>query len=823
MKISYKWLKTYLNIDITPERVAQLLTDCGLEVESLDKIESIKGGLQGVVVGEVMSCAKHPDADKLSITTVNVGNPELLHIVCGAPNVAALQKVLVATIGTIIYSGDESFTIKKSKIRGELSEGMICAEDELGLGTSHAGIMVLAADAVVGSKARDYFNIEDDYVFEIGLTPNRSDATSHIGVARDLSAVINNLHESSTANTSLIYPSIEAFKQDNNSLPIDIIIEDSIACPRYTGVTISGVEVKDSPDWLKNKLNAIGLRSINNIVDISNFILFETGQPLHIFDADMITGNKVIVKKLPKGTKFITLDDAERELSGEDLMICNTVEGMCIAGVFGGAKSGVTAQTKNVFIESAYFDPTTIRKTSKLHGLKTDASFRYERGADPNITAYALKRAALLIKEVAGGAISSPVVDVYPAPITCKPIDIAYANVDKLIGKVIDRNIIKNILTSLEIEIQSATDNGLSLLIPTNKVDVTREVDVIEEILRIYGYNNIEIGSELHSSLAFISKPDKEKVQNLISDYLTNNGFTEIMNNSLTSSDYLNRVSAYDAANNVKILNPLSKELDVMRQTLLFGGLETIIYNVNRKITDLKLYEFGNTYSFNQGQPADANVTKKYSEEKHLAVFLTGKSQSEAWNTKQENVDFFTLKSYVYNVLKRLRIDVSKLTVNKTVLQYFSEGLDLSTNNNKTIVSFGNLNAKTLTAFDIKQAVFYADFNWNNIIKLLSAKEIEFVEIPKFPEVRRDLALLINKEIEFGEIVKIAYQVEKNILKKVNLFDIYEGDKLEAGKKSYAVSFILQDTEKTLNDKQIDGIMNRLIKTYIEKLGATLR
>ncbi len=823
MKISYKWLKTYLNIDTTPERVAQLLTDCGLEVESLEKIESIKGGLQGVVVGEVMSCAKHPDADKLSITTVNVGEPELLHIVCGVPNVAKGQKVLVATIGTIIYIGDESFTIKKSKIRGELSEGMICAEDELGLGTSHAGIMVLAADAVVGSKARDFFNMEDDFVFEIGLTPNRSDATSHIGVARDLSAVINNLPDSTTANTTLIYPSVEAFKQDNNSLPIDIIIEDTIACPRYTGVTISGVECKDSPDWLKKRLNAIGLRSINNIVDISNFILFETGQPLHIFDAEMITGNKVIVKKLPKGTKFITLDDAERELSGEDLMICNTIEGMCIAGVFGGAKSGVTAQTKNIFIESAYFDPTTIRKTSKLHGLKTDASFRYERGADPNITAYALKRAALLIKEVAGGAISSPIVDVYPTPIINKTIDIAYANVDKLIGKVIDRNIIKNILTSLEIEIQSATDNGLSLLIPTNKVDVTREVDVIEEILRIYGYNNIEIGSELHSSLAFISKPDKEKVQNLISDYLTNNGFTEIMNNSLTSSDYLNRVSAYDATNNVKILNPLSKELDVMRQTLLFGGLETIIYNVNRKITDLNIYEFGNTYRFNQGQPMDANVTKKYSEEKHLAVFLTGKSQSEAWNIKQENVDFFTLKSYVYNVLKRLRIDVSKLTVNKTVLEYFSEGLDLTTNNNKTIVSFGNLNAKTLTAFDIKQAVFYADFNWNNIIKLLSNKEIEFVEIPKFPEVRRDLALLINKEIEFGEIVKIAYQVEKNILKKVNLFDIYEGDKLEAGKKSYAVSFILQDTEKTLNDKQIDGIMNRLIKTYNEKLGATLR
>ncbi len=822
MKISYKWLKTYLPVDIAPERAAELLTDCGLEVESLEKIESIKGGLEGVVVGEVKTCAKHPDADKLSITTVDVAAEELLHIVCGAPNVAAGQKVLVATIGTVIYSGDESFTIKKSKIRGELSEGMICAEDELGLGTSHAGIMVLDAGAQIGAKARDYFKIEDDYVFEIGLTPNRSDATSHIGVARDLAAVMNNL-KGSTTNIAIQYPSVEDFKKDNNNLPIDIIVEDTVACPRYSGLTITGVEVKDSPDWLKNKLNAIGLRSINNIVDITNYVLFETGHPLHAFDADMIKGNRVIVRKLAKGIKFVTLDEVERELSDEDLMICNVDEGMCIAGVFGGAKSGVTSNTKNLFIESAYFDPTTIRKTSKLHGLKTDASFRYERGADPNITVYALKRVAMLIKEVAGGTISSDIIDVYPTVIEKKSVDITYTNVDRLIGKVIERATIKNILLSLEIEIKSESETGLSLLIPTNKVDVTREVDVIEEILRIYGYNNVEIGNELHSSLAFIAKPDKEKIQNLVSDYLTDNGFTEIMNNSLTSSDYLNKVNDYNAESNVKILNPLSKELDVMRQTLLFGGLETLNYNINRKITDIKVYEFGNTYVFNKDHAPEANVTKKYSEEKHLSIFLSGKKQVESWSNAQENVDFFYLKGYVYNILKRLRIDVTKLAVNKTTYQYFSEGLDLVANNNKTIVSFGKLNSKTLAGFDIKQSVFYADFNWNNIIKMLSAKEIEFTEIPKFPEVRRDLALLVNKEVEFGEIVKLAYQVEKNLLKKVNLFDIYEGDKLEAGKKSYAVSFIIQDTDKTLNEKQIDSIMSRLIKTYTEKLGATLR
>jgi len=821
MKISYNWLKTYLNINITAERAGELLTDCGLEVEGIEKIESVKGGLQGIVIGEVKTCIKHPDADKLSITTVDIGAEELLHIVCGAPNVAAGQKVPVATIGTVLYNGNESFTIKKSKIRGELSEGMICAEDELGLGNSHAGIMVLDSSVTIGTPARDYFNIEDDYMLEIGLTPNRSDATSHIGVARDLAAVINNL-AGNFSKVVLNYPNVEDFKIDNHSLPIEVVVEDTLACPRYTGITLSGIEVKESPDWLKNKLKTIGLRPINNIVDITNFVLFETGQPLHAFDAAKIAGNKIIVKKLPKETAFVTLDGTERKLSGEDLMICNATEGMCIAGVFGGAKSGVTEETTAVFLESAYFDATTIRKTSKYHGLKTDASFRFERGCDPNITVYAIKRSAMLIKEIAGGTISSKIVDVYSTVIERKSVEITYQNVYRLIGKIIDKNVIKNILISLEIEIISETETGLTLLIPTNKVDVCREADVIEEILRIYGYNNVEIGSELHSSISYISKPNKEKIQNTISNYLSNNGFVEIMNNSLTSSDYVNKIADFNLTMNVKILNPLSKELDVMRQTLLFGGLESISYNINRKSTDLKLYEFGNTYTYNAEVASEANVTKRFKEEKHLSVFVTGKKYSENWNITAVNQDFFNLKAFVSNILHRLRINVDKLNVNKISNTIFDEALEC-TLNGKTVLIYGSLQPKLLTAFDIKQAVYYADFQWDAIIKLIPTVEVEYTEVAKFPEVRRDLALLINKEVSFAEIVKLAYQTEKNLLKKVNLFDVYEGDKLEAGKKSYAVSFIIQDSEKTLNDKQIDGIMNRLIKVYIDKLGAVIR
>ena len=821
MKISYNWLKSYINIDITAERAAELLTACGLEVESIEKTETVKGGLEGIVIGEVKTCIKHPDADKLSITTVDIGAEELLHIVCGAPNVSAGQKVTVATIGTLLYNGDESFTIKKSKIRGEVSEGMICAEDELGLGNSHAGIMVLNPDAKIGLAAREYFGIEDDYTFEIGLTPNRSDATSHIGVARDLVAVINNLNDTAEKIT-LSYPDVSDFSVDNHDFPVEIIVEDRLACPRYTGITLTGIEVKESPDWLKKRLLSIGLRPINNIVDITNFILFETGQPLHAFDADKIKGKKVIVKKLAKDSLFLTLDGIERKLSGEDLMICNSEEGMCIAGVFGGAKSGVTDATTTIFLESAYFDATTIRKTSKFHGLKTDASFRYERGTDPNITVYALKRAVLLIKEIAGGKISSEIVDNYPEAKERKQVEVTYKNINRLIGKEIDKLKVKNILTALEIEISEENEEGLSLLIPTNKVDVLREADVIEEILRIYGYNNIEINSELHSSISYLTKPDKEKIQNTIADYLSNNGFIEIMNNSLSSSDYVSKMEEINPLSNVKILNPLSKELDVMRQSLLFGGLESISYNINRKTADLKLYEFGNIYSYNAAIDKTAKVIKRFSEEKHLAIFVSGRKSPESWSITSGTVDFFSLKAFVENILKRLRINIDKLAISKISNSVFTEGLTYVANG-KTLLTLGNLQNKILTSFGIKQTVFYADINWDLIVKLIPNQEITYAEVARFPEVRRDLALLINKEISFAEIVKLAYQTEKNLLQKVNLFDVYEGNKLEAGKKSYAVSFILLDKDKTLNDKQIEGIMNRLIKVYTEKLGAIIR
>ena len=821
MKISYNWLKSYINIDITAERAAELLTACGLEVESIEKTETVKGGLEGIVIGEVKTCIKHPDADKLSITTVDIGAEELLHIVCGAPNVSAGQKVTVATIGTLLYNGDESFTIKKSKIRGEVSEGMICAEDELGLGNSHAGIMVLNPDAKIGLAAREYFGIEDDYTFEIGLTPNRSDATSHIGVARDLVAVINNLNDTAEKIT-LSYPDVSDFSVDNHDFPVEIIVEDHMACPRYTGIILTGIEVKESPDWLKKRLLSIGLRPINNIVDITNFILFETGQPLHAFDADKIKGKKVIVKKLAKDSLFLTLDGIERKLSGEDLMICNSEEGMCIAGVFGGAKSGVTDATTTIFLESAYFDATTIRKTSKFHGLKTDASFRYERGTDPNITVYALKRAVLLIKEIAGGKISSEIVDNYPEAKERKRVEVTYKNINRLIGKEIDKLKVKNILTALEIEISEENEEGLSLLIPTNKVDVLREADVIEEILRIYGYNNIEINSELHSSISYLTKPDKEKIQNTIADYLSNNGFIEIMNNSLSSSDYVSKMEEINPLSNVKILNPLSKELDVMRQSLLFGGLESISYNINRKTADLKLYEFGNIYSYNAAIDKTAKVIKRFSEEKHLAIFVSGRKSPESWSITSGTVDFFSLKAFVENILKRLRINIDKLAISKISNSVFTEGLTYVANG-KTLLTLGNLQNKILTSFGIKQTVFYADINWDLIVKLIPNQEITYAEVARFPEVRRDLALLINKEISFAEIVKLAYQTEKNLLQKVNLFDVYEGNKLEAGKKSYAVSFILLDKDKTLNDKQIEGIMNRLIKVYTEKLGAIIR
>ena len=821
MKISYNWLKRYVDFDIEPEKLSVLLTDCGLEVESFEKIQSVKGGLKGVVIGEVKTRIQHPNADKLSCTTVDIGGEQLLSIVCGAPNVAAGQKVPVATVGTMIYMGNDSFEIKKSKIRGEVSEGMICAEDELGLGTEHAGIMVLDPNAKIGSPAKDYFGVEEDYVFEIGLTPNRADATSHIGVARDLVAVLNNVYPDH--NYKLKIPSVADFKVDNETRKIEIVVEDIKACPRYTGITVSGLKVKPSPAWMQNHLKTLGLKPINNVVDITNFVLFETGQPLHAFNAEVIQGNKVIVKKLKEGTKFITLDEQERSLNQNDLMICNANEGMCMAGVYGGLGSGITNSTTNLFLESAYFDPATIRKTSKFHGLQTDASFRFERGADPNMTEYALKRACLLFKELADGQITSNIVDVYPTIIQKWTVEIKYANVDRLIGKTIDRSVIKRILVNLGIEIIDETDLGLNLLIPTYKVDVTREADVIEEILRIYGYNNIEYSESLNSSLSYSDEQDrKELLQNQISDYLTDNGFFEIMNNSLINSKYFDKQEIYKTEENVKVLNPVSSDLDVLRQSLLFGGLESIEYNQNRKNPDIKFYEFGQIYSKSSSENNSANALDKFHESKHLSVFLSGKFAPENWQQESRLVDFYSLKFFVHQILKRLDVNLSIIQVSENVNALFEYGQCIQLNN-KEIVSFGSLSKKVLKQFDLKQKVFYADFSWNQLAKAVRKSKIQFSEIPKFQEVRRDLALMLNKEVTFESLKDLAFKTERKFLKSVSLFDIYEGDKIEKGKKSYAISFILRDEFQTLTDKVVDKVMNKLMMVFEQELNASIR
>lgn len=812
MKISYNWLKSYVNIDLTAEEAGRLLTDAGLEVEAIEKHETVKGGLEGIVIGEVKTREKHPGADRLSITTVDVGQPELLHIVCGAPNVAAGQKVAVALVGAKLYPSEgEPFEIKKSKIRGEISEGMICAEDEIGLGASHEGIMVLDPSAKVGTPAKEYFKLEEDHIFEIGLTPNRADAASHVGVARDIVAILQNRD----VEARLDLPNVHHFEAANTARTIDVVVEDPLACPRYSGLTISNVTVQESPAWLKNRLLSIGLRPINNVVDVTNFVLHELGQPLHAFDADKITGNKVIVKKLPAGTTFITLDGVERKLSGDDLMICNgKEEGMCIAGVFGGATSGVTEATRTVFLESAYFDAATIRKASRHHGLKTDASFRYERGADPNITVYALKRAAMLIQEIGGGLITSDIIDVYPDPVEPFIVPFNYKNCDRLVGKHIDRAKIRKIITSLGIEIRNEGSEAMQLAVPPFKVDVQREVDVIEEVLRIYGYNNIEEPAVFRSSISFSEKPDREKIRNTVSDMLSSSGFNEIMSLSLTTSAYTEKLESYRSENNVRVLNPLSSDLDVMRQTLLFSGLEAIAYNQNRKSSDLKLYEFGNVYHLEQGGEWP------YREGHRMAMFVTGRKLYESWNSDDDKVDFYHLKGYVNNVLVRLGIE--GLKIEEIGNDIFSQGLALS-KGKKRIVEMGKINKALLKRMDISNDVYYADFNWDNVLQLIAHHKVEYREVSKFPSVRRDLALLLSSEVKFSEVEQLAYQAERTLLKEVNLFDVYEGDKLEKGKKSYAVSFILQDENATLTDKQIDKIMEKLTKTFSEKLGASLR
>ncbi len=820
MKISYNWLKRYCAIDLPAEEVARLLTGCGLEVEDFEKSESVKGGLKGVVIGQVVECAKHPNADKLSVTKVDIGTGRLLSVVCGAPNVAAGQKVPVATVGTILYSGDKSFEIKEAKIRGEFSEGMICAEDELGLGTSHEGIMVLDPDTSVGTPAASYFNVTDDVIFEIGLTPNRTDAMSHIGVARDLIAVLNR-HES-PGKYKLQWPSVDEFGTDNHDLDIHVVVEDPAACPRYSGLSMTGIKIGDSPSWLKNLLSAAGIRPINNVVDVTNFVMMELGQPLHAFDASKITGNKVVIRKARNEEQFTTLDEQQRKLSGDDLMICNEKEGMCIAGVFGGAVSGVTDQTTSIFLESAHFNPRSIRKTSRYHGLQTDSSFRFERGSDPNITVYALKRAALLIKELAGGRIASEVRDVYPDPAEPAIIAAHWKNISRLIGKELDHDIIKNILHDLGILVLDENDKSIILAVPTYKSDVTREADVIEEILRIYGYDFIEMPGQLRSSLSFSNKPDAEKLRELASSMLSSRGYLEIMNNSLTRSRYAEESPWLDEQHSVRLLNPLSADLNVMRQTLLYGGLETIAYNQNRKSGDLRLYEFGRTYQFFASERKEGENLSPYKEQEQLGIWLTGRQDAESWRTGDEKTDFFNLKAAVHDVLMRLGFNIGWFHKSHIADELFEDGLEYAFRQ-QHLVKFGLLRKKETRRFDLKAEVFYAEFDWEQIVSLTAGLGVSYKELPKFPEVRRDLALVLDQSVTYEELEQAAYQVEKKILRGVSLFDIYQGDKIGPGKKSYAMSFILRDDEKTLTDEIIEKTMERILNVFREKFQATIR
>ena len=821
MKISYNWLKQYVNCDYTAEKVSELLTSTGLEVEDLTPFESVKGALKGVVVGKVLTCVDHPNSDHLHITTVNCGGEEPLHIVCGAPNVAAGQKVLVATIGTDLWIHDEQITIKKGKIRGEVSEGMICAEDELQLGESHDGIMVLPEDYEVGKPASFYFPVEEDYTIEIGLTANRSDATSHIGSARDLVAALN--QRENTTKYHLITPSVDDFKVENHNNDIEVVVEDTAACPRYSGLSISGVKVGPSPEWLKNRLAAVGIRSINNIVDVSNYVLMEVGQPMHIFDADKITGKKVIVKCLPEGTPFVTLDGVERKLNGRNLMICNTEEPMCIAGVFGGLKSGVTEETTNIFLESAYFNPTSIRKTSKFHGLQTDASFRYERGADPNITLYALKRAAMLVKELAGGTISSEIKDVINGDFKPAQVDLKFDYLNKLAGQDIDKTQAVNILKSLECKVVEQNDQHVVVDIPTCKVDVTRPADVVEEILRIYGYDNIAIPSRIHASISRAVKPNADQLQQKISDMLVSNGFYEIMNNSLTKSAYSEAFEAFPAERNVKIMNPLSSDLNVMRQTLLWGGLESIAFNQNRKVSDMKFFEFGNVYFFNAQAKNEQHTLAPYSEFFHLDLFLTGNRQEELWNHQPKPLDFFDLKQYVMGILHQLRVDPSKLEVKEGTQTHFEYSLMFSVDGQE-LATIGKLDKKTLKLFDIKKDVFYATLNWTALMcNYGKAPEVHFEPLSKFPSVRRDLAMIFDKSVTFEQVKKVAMAAENKLLQEMSLFDVYEGEKIPEGKKQYAMSFILMSTTATLTDKAIEKAMARIQQAIEKELNGVLR
>ena len=815
MNISYKWLKEYVDFDLTAQEVCDALTSTGLEVDALEEVQSIRGGLKGLYVGKVLTCEAHPNSDHLHVTTVDLGKGEPSQIVCGAPNVAAGQKVIVADLGCVLYDGDKEFVIKKSKLRGVDSNGMICAEDEIGVGTSHDGIIVLPEDAVVGTPAAEYYHLESDWLIEVDITANRADALSHWGVARDLYAWLKR----NGYQTALHKPSTEHFHVDDHNLPIEVKIENTEACKRYACVSVTDCEVKESPDWLKNKLTTIGLRPINNIVDITNYVMMALGQPLHCFDADMVKGHQIVVKTMPEGTSFQTLDGEEHKLSDRDLAICNAEDAMCIAGVFGGKGSGTYETTKNVVLESAYFHPTWIRKSARRHGLSTDASFRFERGIDPNGTIEALKYAAILCQELAGGKVSMEIKDVYPEPIESPVVDLKYSYVHSLIGKEIEHEMIKAICQSLEMEVLNETAEGLTLRVPAYRVDVQRPCDVVEDILRIYGYNNVEIPTQLKSSLVIKADEDrKHKLQNLVSEQLVGAGFNEILNNSLTKTAYYG-----DNETVVKIMNPLSSDLGVMRQTLLYGGLESVEHNVKRKNGNLRFFEFGNCYFFNPEKKNEDDPMQAYKEENFMGIWVTGKRVEGSWAHADEDSTYYEMAAHVQNILRRIGMKQGQLVQKKSENPNFAAGFVIENRGGKKLIEMGIVSKKLLKQFDLQQPVYFAELNWTQLMKATKKNEVNFTEIPKYPAVSRDLALLIDQNVEFAQIEQIARQTEKKLLKKVELFDVYEGDKLPAGKKSYAVNFILQDEEKTMGDKQIDAIMQKLIANIKKQLNAELR
>ena len=820
MNISYKWLKEYVDFDLSPEEVCAALTSTGLEVDALEEVQTIKGGLKGLYVGKVLTCEQHPNSDHLHITTVDLGKGEPQQIVCGAPNVAAGQKVIVADLGCVLYDGDKEFVIKKSKLRGVESNGMICAEDEIGVGTSHDGIIVLPEDAPVGQPAAEYYNLESDWLIEVDITANRADALSHYGVARDLNAWLVSNGKPSTLHR----PDCKDFHVDDNSLPIDVTIENTEACKRYACVSLTGVEVKEAPGWLKDKLNMIGLRPINNIVDITNYVMMAYGQPLHCFDADMVTGRHIIVKDKNEGKKFITLDGVEHTLGEHDLAICNAEEPMCIAGVFGGKGSGTYETTKNVVLESAYFHPTWIRKSARRHGLSTDASFRFERGIDPEGTIYALKQAAILCQQLAGGKVSMEIRDEYPTPMTPAKVSLSYDYVDSLIGKKIGKETIKSIVTSLEMTIDSETESGLELTVPAYRVDVQRPCDVVEDILRIYGYNNVEIPTQLKSSLVIKGDEDKKyKMLNLVSEQLVGAGFREILCNSLTKAAYYDGLASVPTESLVNIINPLSSDLNVMRGTMLFGGLESIVRNANRKYPNLRFFEVGNCYSYNKEKHEDENPLRAYTEENHLALWMTGKRIEGSWIHADENTSFYELRANVDNIFARVGLTPQMTVVEHSDSDLFASALKVMTRGGKVICEMGIVSRAIQKRFGIQNEVFYADINWAQLCKAVKKHAVHYEEVSKFPAVSRDLSLLIDTKTEFAEIERIARNTEKKLLKSVELFDVYEGKNLPEGKKSYAVNFILQDPDKTLNDKAIDAIMNKLINNIKKQLGAELR